>query len=435
MLPKISAKLIMLVLVLLIGTMWLLIYRVPDRLTPSPTPALVPAANMGFTEYIEENRRRIQSVLTDIRFSKETAPFGPEYGLNEVVNMRSPFQFLPDAQRCDDAGSLNRTGILIAHGLTDSPYLTRTLGESLAALYPCAIIRGLLTPGHGTVPGDLLDVTLTDWRQTFSWGVDSFPEDVESIVTIGYSNGAALALDYVQSKNRNDGTTSRITKLIAISPGLQSTNPNAQLGVWLQYVWPWLYKRGDNDAAKYESFPTHAGAIFYQLTESVRTHSKEITIPSLFVISADDSTTRSDVVIDFFCNRITNTNKELLLFENKLDLALSYDNCAGIEPITANDTPDRFKSFTHVGLTLPMTDSHYGLDGNYPVCLSHEDFPERLRQCKQDNSGSVYAETSLMDTDGLLAGSIVRRSSFNPSYSELITHIQCFIDANCDTGQ
>ena len=43
----------------------------------------------------------------------------------------------------------------------------------------------------------------------------------------------------------------------------------------------------------------------------------------------------------------------------------------------------------------------------------------------------LYAENNYMDENGLYDGKIVRRTSFNPDYDEMIADIRCFIDPQC----
>ena len=57
---------------------------------------------------------------------------------------------------------------------------------------------------------------------------------------------------------------------------------------------------------------------------------------------------------------------------------------------------------------------------------------ERFERCLSDNQNSVYAENNYMDEEsGLRDGKIVRRTSFNPTYDEMILDIHCFIEKNC----
>ena len=53
-------------------------------------------------------------------------------------------------------------GALLLHGLSDSPYSLRAVGQLMHEAG--AHVVGLCLPGHGTAPAGLLDVTAADWR-------------------------------------------------------------------------------------------------------------------------------------------------------------------------------------------------------------------------------------------------------------------------------
>ena len=54
-----------------------------------------------------------------------------------------------------------RGGVLLLHGLTDSPYSVRSFAETLAA--EGFWVVGLRLPGHGTIPSALIKVHWQDW--------------------------------------------------------------------------------------------------------------------------------------------------------------------------------------------------------------------------------------------------------------------------------
>ncbi len=406
------------------------------RLHASSSPAYVPKAGDSFAHYLEQNQQRIRSALAQYHFDREPQPFTGGYSLDQVAAMRAPYQLGPEQPRRCVAGSDAPTqGFLLVHGLTDSPYLLRPLAEALTLRYPCALIRGLLSPGHGTIPGDLRTVTLRQWTDTFAWGVESFDAAVDELYVVGYSNGAALALHYLQQ----DRQVMPIDKLVLLSPGLRAMSDNAYLAAYLRYLWPWIYKREDRDAAKYESFPSNAAALFYGLTRLVETRPLAYPdTPTLMLVSADDATTDSGAAIDFFCARLNSPEKALVLYHTQHQQTPA-SACDGIFTRQPGTVPPRFVAFSHIALTLPMSDPHYGIDGHFPVCHAHESDPSRLERCRTMNGGSVYAENNFMDQQGLYDGALVRRSSFNPDFDGMLTMIGCFIDgdaapADCAAG-
>jgi pimeloyl-ACP methyl ester carboxylesterase len=106
------------------------------------------------------------------------------------VDLVSPHQWDP-APGCEPTGT---EGILLIHGLSDSPYLLRDLGTALAAQGSCRLIRSILVPGHATRPGDLLHVKYTDWIAAVQNGIRSFVGGAREVQLIGYSTGGALAV-------------------------------------------------------------------------------------------------------------------------------------------------------------------------------------------------------------------------------------------------
>jgi esterase/lipase len=399
----------------------------PGRLLPSAYPAVIPAGDSSFSAYVSENRNRIRNVLRAHYFQPDQEPFLGLYNIDAVTEMRAPFELVP-ASHCEEDDY--QPGILMVHGLTDSPYLLRSVANSLKFRFPCALIRALLTPGHGTVPGDLLTVNADDWRDAFDYGVNSFAEaSVDEVIALGYSNGSALILDYL---NRNPGQQT-ISKMLLVSPGLQSTNDNAALAPVLRFVWPWLYERRDEDAAKYESFPTRAAGEFYRLTSDVMSQTvSSPDIPALVLTSADDTTTRSDRVLEYYCQWLNTGSSYLYWFSAAQDdSSLPCDNSEVVMVPTDNE---RFVSYSHVALMIPPGDAHYGETGSYPVCGAYVDNDARYQQCMNDEANTVYGETSLMDAEGLYQGKLVRRSSYNPRFDEMLAIMACFIEPECKPG-
>lgn len=398
----------------------------PERFQPSPYSALVPEPGDNFADYVAESRTRIRNALRRYYYNGESEPFRNQYSLDEVARMRAPFELTP-ASNCAETRPEPRLGILMLHGLTDSPYLLRPAANALAYRFPCATIRGLLTPGHSTVPGDLLTVGVDEWRATAEYGIDSFDSEVDELVVLGYSNGSALTLDFL---NRHPQQSS-IDKIVLVSPGLQSTNDSAYLAPWLRFVWPWLNEYADQDAVKYESFPTRAAAEFYRLTADVIAETRvPINIPALMVASGHDTTVRSDIAANYFCQWMEHGESRLYWYTDAAEQPPAPP-CGRIELRSVpSDTP-RFISYSHVAFMIPPGDRHYGLDGNYPACLAYADNNERYEQCMTDDINTVYAEGGFMDESGLYKGKLVRRSTFNPDFDRMIDTIACFIDEDC----
>ena len=419
-----------LLLVLVIFPLYLFGYIpiLDSRYQPSTSPAYQPEIGESFSYYIEQNRARIRDALATHFYNKVESPFGPEYPIEKVIQMRAPFELLPNDQRCDSENNSARRGFLLIHGLTDSPYLLSDLADSLTQKYPCAYVRSLLIPGHGTVPGDLLTVDLDDWRQVVQYGIESFEPLVQELYVVGYSNGSPLAIDYLQENPENTS----ITGLILLSPGLEAAQSSISMAPWLKYLVRWVSRGADTDAAKYDSMPTHAAGLFYQVTKKVSAASQpQLDRPVFMVMSGDDSTVNAGFTAQFFCSRVNNSQRKLIWYRSLVTGSTPPVNCSGMEIVDVAALEARFISHSHVAISVPPENEHYGLDGNYASCSTYLDDPEAFATCNDDNVNTLYGENTLRDQDRRYQGRLLRRATFNPYYSDMLAAISCFVDGGC----
>ena len=112
-----------------------------------------------------------------------------------------PESFVPNWNRTFELVPENAiAGALLLHGLSDSPYSMRSMGEVLHE--EGVQVVGLRLPGHGTAPSGLLDVTAADWQAAVRLAVLDVRAKIgpdRPLYLVGYSNGAALAVDYALS--------------------------------------------------------------------------------------------------------------------------------------------------------------------------------------------------------------------------------------------
>ncbi|MEX1197653.1 MAG: alpha/beta fold hydrolase [Pseudohongiellaceae bacterium] len=397
-----------------------------SRLQPSGHAVTALAADQPFAQYQSDARQQIRSALEQGPFAREDAPFGPGYALEQVVTMRSPWQIGPDPD-CEPATST--TGFLFIHGLSDSPYTVRAVAHSLSATRPCALFRSVLLPGHGTAPGDLLSTHRDEWRTTVTHAVEQLLDETERLHLVGYSTGAALALE--QMDRRRDDP--RLSSLILLSPALDLGNPLGWLTPMLRYVQPWLSVAPDRDAAKYESFPMNAAAQAHLLLRELDLmHMEKLQRPVFMVTTGDDTTVNPQTAGQFFCERVTPEHRYMLWYHSPETGSEPDSQCEGLQPRTARASALRVVTLSHVGTSLPPTDGHYGLAGGYRQCLRYRNDGERHRQCLEDDRKTVYGEPErLTDSDDLYHGSLVRRTTFNPHYNAMIQSLDCFLQEAC----
>jgi pimeloyl-ACP methyl ester carboxylesterase len=104
----------------------------------------------------------------------------------------APFELEPSGSDTAGKEKKYRRGILLTHGLSDSPYFMRYL----AAFFQSNGYRvmAVLLPGHGTRPGDMLDVSWQEWAKAVAYGTDQLAAEVDEVYLGGYSAGGALSI-------------------------------------------------------------------------------------------------------------------------------------------------------------------------------------------------------------------------------------------------
>ncbi|PIR72521.1 MAG: hypothetical protein COU42_00990 [Candidatus Nealsonbacteria bacterium CG10_big_fil_rev_8_21_14_0_10_36_24] len=95
----------------------------------------------------------------------------------------------------------SKTGILLLHGFTSTPYQFRELGEYLAS--NGFTIFAPLIAGHGTCPEDLAKTTTDDWKNSVKEAYLTLQKKVQKIIIIGNSFGGNLAF-YLAKEFQND---------------------------------------------------------------------------------------------------------------------------------------------------------------------------------------------------------------------------------------
>lgn len=391
--------------------------------SPSGLEAIVPAPDLPFQDYVDINSARIRQVLESEYYARDEEPFGPGYDIDTTLAMRAPYQWLPSAASCADGQP--RMGFLLIHGLTDSPYLLSDVAASLRERYPCALQRGLLLPGHSTVPGDILSMRFEDWMTVTQYGVNSFRGDVDALFMVGFSTGTSLSLRYVDA-HRDDEL---IKGLIMLSPAIAARSRLAFLSPYLRWFSDWLSEHSERDPARYESFSVHAGAEFYELTGSLSSGSfAPIDVPVFMAGSSADATVNMEAAREFFCTKTPRGARSMLWYQaTGLDESVRQQ-CDGLLVLPAQSVQHRVVNLSHTSITMAPDNPHYGLDGDYSMCLQYGEGSADYTACVLDDAQTVYGESGL-GSDGRFEGKLIRRGSFNPHYAQLIEHMERFIES------
>ena len=239
------------------------------------------------------------------------------------VNWNRSFELQPGP------GSPVRGTVLLLHGLTDSPYSMRSTGLHLAALgYE---VVGLRLPGHGTAPSGLLTFRIEDMQAAVRLAARDLHGRAPDrpFYLVGYSNGAALAVDYTIAVLEGESLP-RPAGLVLMSPAIAISKLAVvgQFKTGLSSL-PGFERAGwesiglEFDPYKYTSFSLHAGGETFRLTRRLARgiarlsdgHPLRGFPPVLAFVSTVDSTVKAGAVSATLLDRLERGNHELVLFD------------------------------------------------------------------------------------------------------------------------
>jgi len=220
--------------------------------------------------------------------------------------------------------------VLLLHGLSDSPYSLRSIGD-LYLRHGFAVIW-LRLPGHGTVPSALTRVRWKDWAAATDLGMARATElagDAPFHV-VGYSNGGLLAL-YATLRRLADGSAGRVpSRVVLVSPSI-GIPAIARFARWIKLIsWlppfrkaQWQEVHQEIDPHKYSSFPFNASFQCWVGTRKVHNLLMKLRardglrgMPHVLAFqSVTDSTVIATAVKDRLFDLLPANGSELVLFD------------------------------------------------------------------------------------------------------------------------
>ncbi len=237
-------------------------------------------------------------------------------------------------------------GVLLLHGLSDSPYSLRQLGRRISA--SGAHVLGLRIPGHGTVPSGLVNVQWEDMAAAVTLAMHHLKSKIgdRPLYIVGYSHGGALAVQYILT-TLEDASLPRPAGVVLISPEI-GISKVAALAVWQSRIgWvlgmpnlAWNSVETEYDPFKYNSFAVNAGYQAHRLTAEIQNqitrHEKSGNLSELPPIiafqSVVDATVRTSALIEGLFDRLPRKDNEMVLFD--------INRFAGKDPLINSDPRD-----------------------------------------------------------------------------------------------
>ncbi len=350
--------------------------------------------------YLETCRHRVAMSRTDLDAAAREA----------IIEGNSPF-LLP----AQDMPGPRRT-ILLTHGLTDSPYMMR----DIAAWFQAQGFRVLAMqlPGHGTRPGDLLDVTWRDWVSAQRRLIDLLAEDSDELYLLGFSLGAILSLYQALHAPRFHALF-LFAPAIHMTPLVRAVCPLASAGRWWERA-AWFDVQPDSDCFKYESLTNRAICEVFRLTEAQQRLASlaELDTPLFVAASENDATIDSQAILGWFAQQ-RGTPKRMLYYS-----VGSPTVPERVRVLNAHLPAQRIRSYSHTSLLMAPHNPHYGEQGAQRFCTHYYRLdPDKYRRCKdgeEDCLGEMFDESEDCQ--------VIRRLTWNPGFGEMLDEMRAFLD-------
>lgn len=385
--------------------------QIQSRHQPSGLNTRFAGEYLSFADYVS----------TTLSMLREAYAQRADFDAEKIIVGNAPFELKPTAENYSEQTKKYRRGILLVHGLTDSPYFMRYLGAFFQA--QGFRVMAILLPGHGTQPGDLLDVTWQEWARAVAYGADKLGEEVDDIHLAGFSVGGALSVYHSLLDKRVRG-------LFLFSPALKIT-PRAALAnlhklySWLVPVAKWVDIKLDADLYKYESLTKNAVYQTYLLIKNLNTQlkPKRLDIPVFVAASIDDVTVETLATLQFMENAPYPISR-LVLYGNDTNFKPKNFPTEKLEWVNSAFPEQKILSSAHTAIVLPPEDPHYGVQGDYANCHHYySDEMEKYEMCIKHPQRMLQGEIT---AENLKRG-VIKRLMFNPNFEALKISMKKFI--------
>ncbi|NLS13445.1 alpha/beta fold hydrolase [Vibrio sp. SM6] len=281
-----------------------------------------------------------------------------------------PYQVMPNA--------VAKKGVLLIHGLGDSPFSFVDISNRLAQ--EGFLVRTVLLQGHGTRPGDLLDVDHQAWQTLVAKQVELLKTEVEDVYLGGFSTGANLA--YLHAAHDPD-----IQGLMLFSPAFKSNEPLASLVSLIKPFRTWLQDATPEKAtnyARYAMTPTNGFAEYQETSEKSLNQIEHAPFspPVFMVLSQHDSVLDSRFIRNAFNERFTHPKNRLIWYGSR------PSTVKGRTRFINSAMPERrITNMSHMGVLFAPSNPYYGEAGSQRICRNHsgETAAQDQRYCEAGN--------------------------------------------------
>lgn len=291
-----------------------------------PTDPLLNNPPEDFSSFLQQEQTYISNIYAQVQANNPSAKnkYNPQhisYPVHNQQNLNGSFSLAPEKPV--------KGGILLLHGLTDSPYHLRAISELFQDQgYRVICLR---LPGHGTVPAALKKIHWRDWAEAVDYGAKILRAELGDLPLYmgGFSTGGALSVHYSLRKALEQPELMP-EKIFLFAPAM-GVSSFAQFADWHQVLswipyfekFQWTDVEPEYDPFKYNSFPKNAGDQIFDLTQENLKLIKQVEkrypdrspLPAYHsFISIADATVSPEALFDMYA-KIGSEDSELVLFD------------------------------------------------------------------------------------------------------------------------
>lgn len=412
----------------------------PRLYTPSGLNNQFMDEGLSFADYIAHCQTIILQARADIK---------PE-NQEKIISANSPFQWIPKqffipntltpAPSSPSSGRKKVKGVLLIHGLYDSPFLMHDIAAYFLAKN--FLVYAVLLPGHGTVPGDLLNIQYREWIKVVDYAVQQLRLHVEEIYLGGFSTGGILAINHA-------ARLAPISGLILFAPAMKLRAepllpfalPALNLIARINKGALWYHKAPQLDYVKYNSFTCNSVDQVHQLikqTQSLITTAC-FEMPLFLVAALSDELIHFPAISNFF-KLNHHPGSRFIIYGHEINYSQEHRQLTRLRTlisrcrqnwntqllddsrilVRSSDFPEEnILDFSHTCLTISPNNPHYGRQGDY------EDFQHY--HGSQPTSGEVFK--GAINHKNLNKKIVLQRLTYNPDFEYMMDKLREFLEA------
>ena len=379
------------------------LYRPADEL-------LQVAPARPFADYVDAARMHLDRYKVPV----------PGFARERQVEWSLPFERAP-APDCTGP----ETGLLLIHGLADTPFVFRDLADALAER--CVRVRTLLLPGHGTRPGDLVMAESEHWFAMARAQAERFAGEVDRLYVGGHSMGGAIATVLALEHEAVRG-------LVAIAPSweLNGLRDYLWLATLLEPFLDFVEREPEVNPVKYETLAVNTGDEIGEVRARVQALLREpetTDLPTLLVATEADSVINLDYLQRTFRERLTHPSSRFVFYRDMRNPAPEWWQPQRMAAYDGYRPAERIREMSHQSLPVGPDNPLYGRAGALHHCLEPNgtDRASCLATPRDRVWYGAYHDQSPPDRT-------VSRLTWNPYFEALVDHVAELLDVDPARG-